>query len=374
MDAADKTGADQRETNLAHCHRTPPTPTILSRIVKATANLVPTDRAIFPESDGYSLDAAQLSPRPRHIAARHGAPLHRQLCDQLRELILEGAIPAGSRLPSIRAFAGELAISRNTVITALDQLAAEGLLESRRGSGTHVSLAASVAQPRGRPPGDTRSPSCRRADAADGFAAAGPNLSGSHRLPSRHAGTRRIPVQDLEPAVVAARPLRRRGPVRLPLCLRPSGTARGDRQLPDRDAPGALLAGADRRHHRRPGGARPARPAAGRRRRYGMDGGARLSRRPRRVSRRRRQAVAAAGQPRRLAGAGQRRSAAAADLSDALLPASARHHHAARAAAGRARRGARRRRLDHRGRFRRRIHVSRPAAALDAGADRRVRA
>ena len=90
----------------------------------------------------YPLDLVTLKPQAT-------APLHRQLCDQLRELILEGAIPAGSRLPSIRAFAGELAISRNTVITALDQLAAEGLLESRRGSGTHVALAAAVRQPAG---------------------------------------------------------------------------------------------------------------------------------------------------------------------------------------------------------------------------------
>lgn len=65
-------------------------------------------------------------------------PLHRQLCDQMRDLVLVGRVPAGSRLPSIRAFAGELAISRNTVITALDQLTAEGLLESRRGSGVYV--------------------------------------------------------------------------------------------------------------------------------------------------------------------------------------------------------------------------------------------
>ena len=92
----------------------------------------------------YPLDLVTLMPGG-------ATPLHRQLCDQLRELVLEGAIPAGSRLPSIRAFAGELAISRNTVITALDQLAAEGLLESRRGSGTHVALAASIKLATGHP-------------------------------------------------------------------------------------------------------------------------------------------------------------------------------------------------------------------------------
>ncbi len=75
-------------------------------------------------------------------------PLHRQLCEQLRDLILGGSIPAESRLPSIRTFAGELAISRNTVISALDQLSAEGLLESRRGSGIHVSRIGGAAGPK----------------------------------------------------------------------------------------------------------------------------------------------------------------------------------------------------------------------------------
>ena len=65
-------------------------------------------------------------------------PLHRQLCDQLRELILEGTLPGGAGLPSIRALAHTLGIGRNTVISAYDQLVAEGYLESRQGSGTRV--------------------------------------------------------------------------------------------------------------------------------------------------------------------------------------------------------------------------------------------
>lgn len=88
----------------------------------------------------YPLDQVTLRPGD-------AAPLHRQLCDQLRDLILGGAIPAESRLPSIRTFAGELAISRNTVISALDQLSAEGLLESRRGAGIHVARVGAAARP-----------------------------------------------------------------------------------------------------------------------------------------------------------------------------------------------------------------------------------
>ena len=65
-------------------------------------------------------------------------PLHLQLSDQLRTLILNGDIRAQSRLPSTRTIARELDISRNTVLSALDQLGAEGLLESHRGSGIRV--------------------------------------------------------------------------------------------------------------------------------------------------------------------------------------------------------------------------------------------
>jgi GntR family transcriptional regulator/MocR family aminotransferase len=72
-------------------------------------------------------------------------PLHRQLCDQLRQLILDGAIAPESRLPSIRTFASELMLSRNTVVSALDQLSAEGLLESRRGAGIRVARVSAAA-------------------------------------------------------------------------------------------------------------------------------------------------------------------------------------------------------------------------------------
>src|ERR1700761_3818458 len=59
--------------------------------------------------------------------------LMRQLYDQMRDAILKGTLPAGHRLPSSRAFAGQLAISRNTVSDAIDQLAMKGYLEVARG-------------------------------------------------------------------------------------------------------------------------------------------------------------------------------------------------------------------------------------------------
>lgn len=65
-------------------------------------------------------------------------PLHRQLCDRLREAILNGTLRAGTRLPGTRTLATELGISRNTVVNAFEQLLAEGYVTGRVGSGTYV--------------------------------------------------------------------------------------------------------------------------------------------------------------------------------------------------------------------------------------------
>lgn len=65
-------------------------------------------------------------------------PLQRQLYDGIRAAILGGRLAAGAQLPSTRALARELGISRNTVSNAYEQLLAEGYLEGRPGSGTYV--------------------------------------------------------------------------------------------------------------------------------------------------------------------------------------------------------------------------------------------
>jgi len=68
--------------------------------------------------------------------------LTRQLYGQLREAIVAGAFPAGMRLPSTRALARDLAISRNTVSAAFEQLALEGYVTARAGSGTRIAAPA----------------------------------------------------------------------------------------------------------------------------------------------------------------------------------------------------------------------------------------
>ncbi len=69
----------------------------------------------------------------------HETPLHRQIYDQVRDAILSGRLAPGAKLPSSRALAQDQGISRNTVISAYDQLFAEGYVEGRTGSGTRVS-------------------------------------------------------------------------------------------------------------------------------------------------------------------------------------------------------------------------------------------
>ncbi|HET9911054.1 MAG TPA: PLP-dependent aminotransferase family protein [Anaerolineales bacterium] len=66
------------------------------------------------------------------------APLYQALYAHMRAAILSGELKDGMKLPSTRALADELNISRNTVLNAYRQLLAEGYLESRGGSGTFV--------------------------------------------------------------------------------------------------------------------------------------------------------------------------------------------------------------------------------------------
>ncbi len=72
------------------------------------------------------------------LGASNKLPLHRQLYEALRRALLDGKLSAGERLPSSRDLTQDLGLSRNTVMAALNQLAVEGYLLSRIGSGTFV--------------------------------------------------------------------------------------------------------------------------------------------------------------------------------------------------------------------------------------------
>jgi GntR family transcriptional regulator / MocR family aminotransferase len=70
-------------------------------------------------------------------------PLQVQLQQHLRNLIQSGKLSAGKALPSTRSLSVQLNISRNTVVTAYEQLISEAYLEARPRSGIYVSSALS---------------------------------------------------------------------------------------------------------------------------------------------------------------------------------------------------------------------------------------
>ena len=61
-----------------------------------------------------------------------------------------GRLAPGSRLPATRSLAADLGVGRNTVLSAYDQLHAEGYLDGRVGSGSFVSAELPVPSPRRR--------------------------------------------------------------------------------------------------------------------------------------------------------------------------------------------------------------------------------
>jgi GntR family transcriptional regulator / MocR family aminotransferase len=73
-----------------------------------------------------------------------------QLQEQLREAVRSGRLAAGERLPSTRALARELGISRGLAQECYEQLVAEGYLIARPGSATRVAAASRPAAPRAR--------------------------------------------------------------------------------------------------------------------------------------------------------------------------------------------------------------------------------
>jgi GntR family transcriptional regulator / MocR family aminotransferase len=100
---------------------------------------------------------AGTSYGPELLVRLRGGRRRAQLEDRLRELVRDGTLAAGSRMPSSRALAGDLGVSRRLVVDAYAQLLAEGYLVARQGAGTYVAAAASSAD------GASPPPSARRA-------------------------------------------------------------------------------------------------------------------------------------------------------------------------------------------------------------------
>ncbi len=113
--------------------------------------------------------------------------LHRQLYVVVKQAILGGRLRPGARLPSTRLLARDLRVSRTTVLSAFDQLTAEGYLEGKMGSGTRVSAYV---------PGDLA------------MQAQGTRVRSSHAKAIVSQRSRLPPAADLSFLRTAARPLR----------------------------------------------------------------------------------------------------------------------------------------------------------------------
>lgn len=80
----------------------------------------------------------EIAPFVRLDDADSASPIYRRIYDAIRQAILNGEFASGRKLPSTRALATNLGVSRITVVGAYDQLLAEGYLEGRKGAGTFV--------------------------------------------------------------------------------------------------------------------------------------------------------------------------------------------------------------------------------------------
>lgn len=75
------------------------------------------------------------------IDRRASSPVNRQIADHVRHAIESGRLAPGERLPTIRDLARELGVNRDTVASAYERLAGDGVIESTVGRGTFVAEA-----------------------------------------------------------------------------------------------------------------------------------------------------------------------------------------------------------------------------------------
>lgn len=80
------------------------------------------------------------------INYRDPRPIYEQIQPELRRLMLTGVLPPGSRLPSVRELAGQLAINPNTIQRAYRELEADGYILSVAGKGSFVAQVDQLAE------------------------------------------------------------------------------------------------------------------------------------------------------------------------------------------------------------------------------------
>jgi GntR family transcriptional regulator/MocR family aminotransferase len=81
---------------------------------------------------------ASLSLKERYERASLVATRHEAIAAAIDEAIADGALPAGARLPTVRALSRELNVSASTVVAAYNALRFKGLINGEVGRGTYV--------------------------------------------------------------------------------------------------------------------------------------------------------------------------------------------------------------------------------------------
>ncbi|GAA4375147.1 PLP-dependent aminotransferase family protein [Actinomadura verrucosospora] len=97
---------------------------------------------------------------------RSAGRLAAQIAAGFRAAVRSGRLTAGTRLPSSRDLARDLDVSRGVVVTAYEQLTAEGFLIARRGDGTRIAPLARPDEEIGPPPGPPPRPAEPRTEPA----------------------------------------------------------------------------------------------------------------------------------------------------------------------------------------------------------------
>src|SRR3954463_12897729 len=86
-------------------------------------------------------------PPALRIDPRDARPIWRQIEEGVQHLVARGALPAGTRVPSVRDLARDLQVNPATVSKAYQRLTDAGVLAVRRGDGTYVADAPPAFSP-----------------------------------------------------------------------------------------------------------------------------------------------------------------------------------------------------------------------------------
>lgn len=73
-----------------------------------------------------------------HVSPTDGVPIYQQVANQVKYLVASGRLKQGDQLLPVRKLAEQLIVNPNTIARAYRELEAEGVVQSRRGSGVFV--------------------------------------------------------------------------------------------------------------------------------------------------------------------------------------------------------------------------------------------